>query len=301
MQLARATTNIISSLILDKHNIIWRPSGGLLDCAFFETDYRYYLQPIQNPVFKNPSNRTAVTLPSPFFEDNTYNLIVTNDLKDRTPQDSLQRHINNVIVINTMRPPNMKREDHIILSQNTAKRTKIFMNDHIRESWGDMPNSHVIDYGVPLDILTTEDIEQKADVLIHDTSMLGKQIAATAQQEGLTTEVVSQFTSFEEFCEKVKKHKVYLDTTINGNYESLCAVALGAKVLATNSCKMTTPTITIENNGANILNKIKELLASDKTDLESSREYLDQNYNFEKFKQAVTQLFTSKIQEAYIA
>jgi prophage maintenance system killer protein len=302
MQLARAVTNIISSLNHKKtHNIIFKASGGLNDCAIFETNFRYYMQPMQNHVFKNPSSRTALTLLEPFFNDNTYALSVTNDLNDNTPQDSLYRHVNNVVVFNQMRPPNMKREDYIISSQKNANRTKLFMNKHIAESWGDMPNSTVINYGVPLDLLTTDDIKQTTDLLVHDTSLLGKQIAGAAQQKGLTVEVVQQFTSFEEFSEKVKNCKVYLDTTINGNYECLCAVALGAKVIGTGSCKMTTPQIMIENNGANILPKIEELLTQDRPDIEEGRKFLDENYNMGKFQEAVTELFNTKIQEAYIA
>lgn len=301
MQLARAVTNIISSLNPKKvHNIIYRASGGLNDCAIFETNFRYYMQPMQNHVFKNPSSRTAITLGEPFFNDNTYALLVSNDLNDNTPQDSLYRHVNNVVIFNQMKPPNMKREDYIISSQKNANRTKLFMNEHIAASWGDMPNSTVINYGVPLDILTTSDIEQSNDLLVHDTSLLGKQIVGTAQQKGLKAEVVQQFTSFEDFSEKVKNCKVYLDTTINGNYECLCAVALGAKVIGTGSCKMTTPQITIENNGANIMTKVEELLAQDKLDVEEGRKFLDENYNMGKFQEAVSELFNTKIQEAYV-
>ena len=99
---------------------------------------------------KNPSSRTAITLKEPFFNDNTYALFVTNDLNDKTPQDSLYRHINNVIIFNQVRPPNMKREDYIISAQKNAKRTKLFMNQHIADSLGDMPNATVVNYGVPL-------------------------------------------------------------------------------------------------------------------------------------------------------
>ena len=272
MQLARAVTNIISSLNHKKvHNIIFKASGGLNDCAIFETNFRYYMQPMQNHVFKNPSSRTALTLQEPFFNDNTYALSVTNDLKD-----------------------------YIISSQKNTKRTKLFMNQHIADSWGDMPNSTVINYGVPLDLLTTDDIKQDIDLLVHDTSLLGQQIVGAAQQKGLKAERVQQFTSFEEFSEKVKNCKVYLDTTINGNYECLCAVALGAKVIGTASCKTTAPQITIENNGANILPKVEELLAKDRPDIEEGRKFLDENYNMGKFQAAVTELFNTKIQEAYI-
>ena len=302
MQLARAVTNIISALDHKRiHNIIFRPSGGLNDCAFFETNFRYYMQPMQNHIFQNPSSRTAVTLKEPFFNDNTYALSVTNDLNDQTPQDCLHRHINNIVIFNQVRPPNMKREDYIITSQKNAGRTKLFMNQPIADSWGDMPNANVINYGVPLDLLTTDDIQQDNDLLVHDTSLLGKQLANTAQQKGLKVEVVTQFRSFEEFSMKVKNCKVYLDTTINGNYECLCAVALGAKVIGTGSCKMTTPQITIENNGANIMPKIEELLGQDKPNIEEGRKFLDENYNMGKFQETVTEIFNTKIQEAYVA
>lgn len=302
MQLARATSNIIQALTYERPpNIIFRPSGGLLDCAFFETDFRFYMQPVQNPVFTNPRSRTAVTLKEPFFNDRSYSLIVCQDLKDNTAQQSLMRHINNVIVVNNMRPPNLKREDHIIMAQKTAKTTKVFMNQTIADSWGDMPNSTVIDYGVPLDVLTTDDIDRKIDILVHDTSLLGKQLVGSAEQMGLKAEVVNQFTSFEDFSAKVKNCKVYVDTCINGNFECLCAVALGAKVIGTASVKMRTPQITIENNGANILPKIEELLKADEPDIEEGRKYLDEHYNFAKFQDAVTTLFKNKIREAYIA
>jgi hypothetical protein len=175
------------------------------------------------------------------------------------------------------------------------------MNQPIADSWGDMPNANVINYGVPLDLLTTDDIQQDNDLLVHDTSLLGKQLANTAQQKGLKVEVVTQFRSFEEFSMKVKNCKVYLDTTINGNYECLCAVALGAKVIGTGSCKMTTPQITIENNGANIMPKIEELLGQDKPNIEEGRKFLDENYNMGKFQETVTEIFNTKIQEAYVA
>ena len=301
MQLAKSTTNIIESVTQNKHNIIWRPSGGLNDCSFFESNFRYYLQPIQNPVFTNPSSRTAVTLKEPFFNDNTYGLIVTNDINDATPKESLYRHINNVVIFNTIRPPNMKREDFIITEKKNTKRTKLFMTDDIAASWEMPNNSVVVNYGVPLDILTTEDIEQSGDLLIHDTSMLGKQLMAAAQQKGLKVELVTQFTNFTDFSEKVKKYKVYLDTTLNGNYECLCAVACGAKVVGTRSCKKTAPGITIENNGGNLLNVIEQLLSSDSLDVKEGRDYLEEHYNFLNFKNTVTELFTKKIQEAYIA
>ena len=35
------------------------------------------------------------------------------------------------------------------------------MNQHIADSWGDMPNATVVNYGVPLDLLTTDDIDRK--------------------------------------------------------------------------------------------------------------------------------------------
>ena len=49
------------------------------------------MQPMQNPVFTNPSSRTAVTFKDPFFNDNTsYSLIVSQDLNDKNPaQQSL--------------------------------------------------------------------------------------------------------------------------------------------------------------------------------------------------------------------
>ena len=69
------------------------------------------------------------------------------------------------------------------------------MNQHIADSWGDMPNATVINYGVPLDLLTTDDITQANDLLCMIPGF-GKQIVGTAQQKGLKAEVVSQFYQF---------------------------------------------------------------------------------------------------------
>ena len=299
MHLARAATNILHSLIDDTYNIVWNPTGSLLDCAFFELDFRYYLKPIQNPNFKNPSNNTAVTLSEPYYSDQKYGLLVTGNINDNSDQEAMVRHINKVLVLNMPRG-NMKKEDWMILGQRTRAILKIFTSESIAKSWGFTENVETIKYGVPLDILTDEDITQTDDVLIHDTSMLGKQLAGQLQQEGLKCELVNHFHTFEEFSNKVKKHKVFLTTTLNGNYEALCGVACGANVIGTNSVTDTAPGIVIQNNGAEMIKTIKELLEN-KQDVASNRKHLEENYNFDTFKTTVTDIFNKKIREAYIA
>jgi len=299
MQLARATTNILHCLIDDSHNISWNPTGSLLDCAFFETNFRYYLRPMQNPNFKNPSSRTAITLQEPYHSDQKYGLVVTGNINDNSAQEAMSRHVNRVLVLNMPRS-NIKKEDWMILAQRSNDVLKVYTSQGIADTWGMSNNSEVVNFGVPLDILTDEDITQSEDVLIHDTSMLGRQLAGQFQQAGLTCNLTPHFHTFEDFSNQVKKHKVFITTTLNGNYEALCAVACGASVIGSNSVVEKSPGITIQNNGAQMLETVQSLLST-KQDIAANRKYLEENYNFGTFQTRITEIFNKKIREAYIA
>ena len=300
MQLARAAGNIIHSLTDETHNILWCPSNSLLDCAFFETEYRFYMKPLPAQThMANPYNNRAITLQGPFFNYQHYALMVSSNWNDNAAsREAHVRHISRVLIFNNYRG-NIKREDWIILQQKNASITKICMADAYAQSW-QLNNLNVIQYGVPLDILNTEEIDHQQDVLIHDTSMLGKQLKMQFEKEGIKTTLVEHFRSFEQFNDTVKKHKVFLTTALNGNFEALCATAIGASVVVTNSVANKTPCMTSQNDGSKMLETVKELMGREE-DTDSERQFLVDKYPFDKFQQSVTDIFNTTIREAYIA
>lgn len=304
MRLTAISSSIIHQILSDEINVIYQPDNSLFDHILCTCT-----QEINYHVFSNDSytlSENCRNLPSSHIEIYDYDIYVSNEImnliqsKDTVGQTF---HITDLIFQHRHKPPQMKKEDLSLINHNTKHKSKIFFDQNVMSSWG-CENSQLISYGIPLNLFTQNNNDRNANVLIlgHNETV-AQQIQNHFLSQNIQCEIINSFNqlSINEVVDKFNQYRIALDLN-NTTIDQLCALGCGCNVVALSNQPSLTPLINAQHSVDGVIAYCDTLLnKTDKiADHEEIKNYLDTNFNYDKFQTSISEIMEFNKRKAFI-
>jgi len=305
MRLSMQSSNIIHQILEKDISVIYEPHNSLFDhilCSCIK-DINYY---IFSPDADNISDN-CVNLPESNYDIHSYDICLYNNvLSVINKQSNIANflHVNSLLFQHNTKSGKIKKEDALIIDQKIGHVNKIFFDDNIMSSWN-LHNSHLIQYGIPLNLFHNNNRDRHIDILLLcNNKPLIENIYNALVSNNMKCETVSDIKTLklDDINNKFNESKTVLDLE-NNTINQLCALACGCEVaaLAAYSHPGLSPWIITKNS----IDSLVEYCIAQKNvhhnrNYDQLQKYLEQNFNYDQFKIALSKIIQSNKRKAFI-
>ena len=299
------TSNTLHKQLVDEINIIYYTSDSLFDQILYLIDNNYFV--LANVPSSSENCRCITELHMDMYD---YDVCCSTNVvsyKDRSNLVSAM-HISDLYFEHHYRNSGLKKEDVYIINQNLRNSKKVFFNKFVAESWG-LNNSLVVEYGIPTNFFNINDSEPQKDVLIltsNNQSIAGQlqhHVMNNLKLKADCAETLA-FAKLEDINKLFNDYKIIVNLT-NYTVNSLCAVSSGASVIALaqenpNDVKLKgVPNLHNCLSVQDVASKI-DTVNKTHTKSDSANKYVNENYNFDRFKSEMQGIFDTVKREAFV-
>lgn len=287
MELKQISYNIINR-VLDKNiRILYEDHNSLFDKIFNSLDYYivnktnrlsgsfYYDMQIINNYFQYLNNRNN------FIYENQFSDIV---LFHENPHNSF------------------KKEDKLILANNLRTTEKVMLLNSFNQAWN-LPNSSLVQYGIPTQEKILDYSSRPKDVLVLNLKN-NNQIANLYQHikgKFEKTDTINSFAkeSLEEAQEILQNYKIVIDVDTPVN--CLCATACGCTTITNQSFdNRLESTVAVEDFRA-VFIVIEKILANNMEPvIARDIELIKMAYNYDVFKSKIDEIIRKVKSETFV-
>jgi len=306
MYLSFVTGNILQKIAEDTYNIIYYPQNNIIDHCISAIDkHKYYMFGSNRLNYKIDN---MIDLPDQHLSLYNYNLCITNRLLSYTTNPSIKQfHLNTIILTHSHRPPNIKKEDAVLMNQRLKKEIKVFFSEGAKNSWR-LDNSIVVKYGIPRIFQCVNDVSKRKDVLIlnYDNLPHAQQIQAALINKNYSCDTMNSCRMpMEEINSTMNNYKVCIDLAEHNILNLLCGVASGCTGI---SIKPPTTSEEYSNiNGLTFISNIEEILPALSQVLDIGDEERKNNsdsilneFDFTNFSTIMSNIIQKANREAFI-
>lgn len=291
-------------MIDDEINIIYEPSYSLFDhilCSCME-DINYYLfSNNQYSLFQN-----CYSLPASHADLYSYDIYISNEIINLiNSKNTITQifHVTDLIFQHKYKPPQIKKEDLLLIHQKIKNKSKIFFDQNVVSSWG-FENAQIVPYGIPLDVFTNNVNDRNPSILIlSHNNMASQQIHNHFLPRNIKCETINNFNelNIQDINNKFNEYKIVLDLQ-NHTINQLCALACGCDVLTLSNQPESLPLISSHTSINHLVAYCDTILdKKDKAEhYEETQKYLDNNFNYEKFKASISEVMEFNKRKAFI-
>ena len=307
MRLNTMTSSVIHQMLNKDTNVIYYPTLGLFDHVLYLTGNNFF-------VFANnlkPCADNCRCLDSNFIDIYDYDICITNSIISYKKQcESLSQGFNvgPIIFEHNLPDASLKKEDKFILNNDLSRVKKIFFDADIQRVWG-ISNSSCYDYGIPTDMFVPiPDIEKTKTILISSSdqtnaNVLGKQLKQHVESNlKLQCDIISNLAEapINVINHMFNNYEVFIDLN-NRSIDCLCAASAGLGTIGLSNLKNIdkVPNINQVNTIQDIVNTIPKI-QDQNVNIEQTRKYIDENFNFTKFKNIINNIFKNIKREAKV-
>ena len=289
------TSNILHQALSEEVNIIYGPSNSIFDQILYLTDNNFFIFSDIKSVSDN-----CKCISQEYVDLYQYDMLCSNSVMDHKNNNNLASvmHVHPVVIEHRGRDPRLKKEDLFILKQQLTNHKKIFFNRDVSKSWDFNSGLNIMDYGIPTHMFKPMSEIDKKDVLISSQSnILANQVAQYLTQNAkLQCDIVTTFAdkNIEEINQTLNSYKIFIDLN-NNTVDTLCAASCGLKtiLLANNIIDMK-----LDSVGTKFARSLEEVIGiainiqnNVIDNIDTVRNYIDQNYGFENFKTTINNTF----------
>jgi len=304
MRLTAMSSSIIHQVISDEINVIYEPDNSLFDHILCTCNQEINYYAFSNDAYAVSENFHS--LPASHIDIYDYDIYVSNEIMNLVQsKNSIGHtfHVTDLIFQHRYKPLQMKKEDLSLINHKTKNKSKIFFDQTVLSSWG-CENSQLISYGIPLNLFTSHDNDRNSNVLIlSHNETVSQKIQNYFSSRNIQCEIINSFNqlSISETVDKFNQYKIVLDlnnTTIN----QLCALACGCNVVALSHQPSSTPLINTQHSVDGVVAYCDTLLNNtDKiVNNEEIKNYLDTNFNYDKFQTSISEIMEFNKRKAFI-
>lgn len=304
MRLTTMSSSIIHQILDDEINVIYEPDNSLFDhilCTCTE-EINYHI--FSNNVYNLPNN--CISLSPSRADLYNYDICAFNDITTLIRSKShltLAFHITDLIFQHRHKPAKIKKEDFLIIYQKVKNKSKVFFNQDIMSSWG-YENSQLISYGIPLHIFTNSNNNRNANILIlNHNNTVSQEISHHFSSQNIQHDILNDFSqlSINDANDKLNEYKIVFDLK-NDTINQLCALACGCDVVALSDQSAFPQFINTHSSISSALAHCHTLLnQTDKvSNYEETKNYLDINFNYDKFKRSIAEVMEFNKRKAFI-
>jgi hypothetical protein len=228
MHLGLITGNILEKFTNPNYNIIYYPQNNLFDHLIGLIDDYNIL--IFSPSSDHCNIKNLTDLSSNRVNLYNYNLCISNNLIEYTKNNLRGFHLNSIICTHSQKPPYIKKEDGLLISQRIAKEIKVFFSKTIIDSWKLNNNTYYIKYGVPDDFSYLKPHNERKDILIINSHnpVLTEKLKSALQEKNLSCDCVDIYNlSLKNINELFNEYKICIDLNTDNIVNVLCSIASG--------------------------------------------------------------------------
>jgi hypothetical protein len=289
MRLNFQISNLLHQVLSKDINIFYRESNSFFDHIIQELDCNFFSM--------NNKQQKSIYVTDETIGLYSYDLLMSNGILNK-PKDTVDLMLHSNCLIFEHMPQNilLKKEDAAILRSNIAK------YDIVLYSKTDLSfhKQHDMQYGIPLEIFDNKPVTKSNKILIrHGNENIYKMLSNHLNKKYICEEI-NLDCSIEEINNQLSDCSLFIELT--DQYPNvLCAAAKGCKCIANQNLNHDNLDGIYYYSGIDQIIKIVEDNFDKKIDVEKNREYIDNKYNYQAFKDNTYKLIhqLSK-QEAFI-
>lgn len=295
------TSSVINNVLHQKiDNILYEPSLSLLDNIIYELSYYFFVFSSNEPNQQYRANVPNVISLFGYNQDiYDYRFMLSNDLERNAQHGTLAQayHINTALIINAVK--NYKKEDRHIISQNLRNTYKIFLNNAAYEALGQPNKSFLIPVGVPNLFNIVDPKANRKPVAILDRVGVGGQIQQLFAKDNIDCDIINPMSglNIKGLNYVFNKYSTIIDLSDYCNINLLCALASGCRAITLQSNYTDCPLIEKYNDIETI---VSETIKNKSLDIEKTKDYIHNYHNFDRFIDAINNIFQNIDKEAYI-
>lgn len=300
------SSSIIHQVMENQINVIYEPDNSLFDhilCSCVD-EINYYLFSSSRDC--NIANN-CYSLSEVEIDLYNYDICICNEIvsfiNQKNNNFSHAFHATNLIFQHKHRPNIIKKEDIALINQRINKINKIFFDSHVMDTWK-CKNAQLIPYGIPLDVFTNNSEERNLDILIlGNNDPIIQKIYHHFNSMGIRCEAISNMSilNIQDISKKFKESTIVIDLQDN-TINQLCALACGCRVACIsnydNSIMQVNKCLSVDG----IIEYCNKQLSENNHNVSCTeiKEYLEDNYNYDKFKEEISQIMESNKRKAFI-
>lgn len=301
------TSSVIQQMIDQEINVIYYPTLSLFDHILFLTDNNFF-------VFSNNLKSCADNcrcIDSDFIDIYNYDLCVSNSIvsyRQRCENLAKGFNVGPIIFEHNLPDAGLKKEDRFILNTQLHKVKKIFFDADIEKIW-DISNASCYAYGIPTNhFIPIPDIEKIKTVLISSSDQTNAHVLGNQLKEHLETnlelkcDIASNVAelNIDSVNKSLNQYEIFIDLN-NRPVDCLCAASAGLRTIGLSNLKNLdkVPNINQVNTIQDIVNIIPQVNSQD-INSEQTRNYIDEHFNFIKFKNTINSIFKNIKREAKV-
>ena len=307
MRLNSMTSNILHQMLYSEINVVYYPTFGLFDHILYLTDNNFFVF-AEN--LKSCSENCRC-LNASFVDLYNYDIACANSIlsyKKQCVQLSQSFNLNPIIFEHNLPDATLKKEDRFILNDNLKSVKKVFFDATVNKAWG-FNNSVLYDYGIPLDkLFSIPNAEKVKNILISGSDQSNGQVLANQLKQHfesnseLKCDILTSVSqaNIEDINKLFNQYEIFIDLN-NRPIDCLCAAASGLYVVGLSNLKNlnNVPNISQANTVQDITNIVTNL-NNQNISIEQTHQYIDEHFNFSKFKNIISSIFKNIKREAKV-
>lgn len=308
MYLTQPIGNVLQKFNQQTINIIYEPHYNMIDILFGVCGLNLYAFDNEIKNHNIPTNISLSVLKSEQIDLFHFNLGISNNVLSYASNPKfISAHLNTLICIPNKKPPQLKKEDLLLIDRNLHRTKKLFFSQDHADSWR-FHNTEVIEYGVPLDHFYVDaSAERKNKVLLFNFNKANTEavriIAHILQNREVEFDIIETLPYNTHLIrDTLNKYAVCVELNEKSISNALVAIACGCNAVAHNSNGLSTtydavPNLhfgdTVQAMADRVIALIKQPEINDYTN------YYQQHFNFEKFRTRLTSVISQLNSETF--
>lgn len=286
--------NILNKYNNQDINILYHPQNNLFDILISQLPFNFFVMSENGSGF---SDNISIIHPN---DTNLYqfNLCMTNNIVGHSQDKRFARlGLNSIAFTHSEKPNQIKKEDLYLLNQNTKNIDKVFFSTYAKNTWKFIDKSHNINYGIPKNIfyIKNDTVRENKLLILNFERRNMDIISDILNKNNIPFDIATNVTK--DIGDVFNKYSVCLEMNEHNIINLICANACGCYGISPN-----TPMLVSDFSNLNIklLNSIELIIQEIKNILDNPITIdndITENYDFEVFKQYMSNLITNTNQE----
>lgn len=305
MYLSKITGNILNKFNNQTINILYQPQRNSFDLILSECGFNLFIgKAYKYTQTRHSKIRQVTEEESDLFN---YNVGISNNIIGYSGQKIFSAlHLNSLIFTHSYRPKQVKKEDLVLINDNLSKEKKIFPTTKIANNWDLISGKIVVPYGIPTEKFYIDNEVKRSDrvlLLNFENQPSMENFAKILSDNGLEVDIITEFNcNIDLVRELFNRYKVVVDINDHNISNLLCASACGCQTITYMTEMITSnysdlPNLFLAKSIKDIIDKCKYCL-NEKTI--SSKEYIENNFPFEPFKNKIIDMINEANREVFI-
>lgn len=297
-------SNILHRVLSKTTNILYNLSNTIFDHVLLNanSNSNYFLRSNEEKIHI-ASNLSVLN--SKYEDLYEYDIFFCNSVTTAIENRNqiLGMHINPIISEMKPRPPQIKKEDLVLMNQQLAAIPKIFYDENCMQSWR-LQNSNLINIGIPLELLQNSiplQEREKHILIIGDRrNVLVQQMLMFFKNNNIDCDVMSEFYQYSitEISNLFNQYQVMIDLTLTP-MQILSGLACGCRVVSL-STNINFPYVEYGNSFQDIpVVAINALKSTNEYPKKEINQYLDEKFNYDQFRNNISNFIDLQKRKAF--